>query len=157
MSTQPWTADQRKAICAWLRQRGLWEERHNICGIHSLRALTKDQAARLIDRHNIRDQRPNRPRPRPRLTTDATDAQRRKIASLLHQLGWHHGPHSLRHGIRGRHKIEHLYTSHIDRRAANDLINELQRAVAHSAADGSAAGNTCGTGLQPVDGGGVPF
>ncbi len=126
---QPWTASQRKAICAWLRAAGLWDDRHNICGIHSLSALTKDQAARLIDRHNIRAQRPDRPRPRPRLTSDATDKQRRKIAALLHELGWHHGPHSLRHGIRGRHKIAHLYTSHIDRRAANDLINELQSAL----------------------------
>lgn len=47
---QPWTAEQRKLLCTVLRQRGLWEDRHAVCGVASLSHLTRDEASRLIDR-----------------------------------------------------------------------------------------------------------
>ncbi len=46
----PWSDEQRKKLCCLLKERGLWDDRHAVCGVASLSDLTRDQAHELIQR-----------------------------------------------------------------------------------------------------------
>lgn len=131
----PWTPAQRKKLCTLLRQRGLWEDRHAVCGVTSLADLSRVQAARLIDRLDPPAEPPRRRGRQPlqpgevRAADDATWNQRETIIRLLQQLGWYAGPETLSKGIRGRFVIANLGSSHIDRDEASQLINVLHEAL----------------------------
>lgn len=82
---QPWTAEQRKLLCTVLRQRGLWEDRHAVCGVRSLSELTRDQAARIIDRL-VSDRPTGRARNRP--TAGMTKHQRSLLYCIWRDTGY---------------------------------------------------------------------
>jgi len=110
-----------------------------ICGVDSCTQISHSLASRLINQLNEDKPEPARRRGRAplrpgevRLATDATYRQRETIKSLLRQLGWWTGQDALKNGIRDRHKIANLDTSFIDRRAASELINELNAALQRS-------------------------
>ena len=162
----PWTDAQRATLCQLLKERGLWDDRHAVCGIHSLGALTKDQATECIRRLKGEDP-PRRVRRRGdycfargrkqldkgelRLAGDATNRQRRTIASLLTDLQW--PPAQRQHWLWYRHHVKDLDRDPLDRGRASDIIKQLlgalgkQRAGAHEG----------GAGVPPASATEVPF
>jgi len=92
----PWSPQQRAKLVILLKERGLWLDRHQVCGVDSLADLTHDQAHTLIDRLRVGwASRPpavapvaarrayHGPRQSGGVIQPATDAQRTKIDELL--------------------------------------------------------------------------
>lgn len=153
----PRTLAQHRRLVCLLRERGLWDDRHQVCGVDSLRDLSLDQAAALITK--LAGDRPSRARPRrsilPRLAPGtirpATDAQRRKIHWLLRQLGW--SADTCTHWLWSRHLIGNVDTTPMSTTTAHECITQLDNALKKGSQERRSAGVECSptSPLHPSD------
>ncbi len=95
----PLTPAQLRKLCALLRERNLLDDRHRVCGVDSLKDLSRDQASECINRllggptsgrsfHRGPDRR-HVVGPRPSRTgamRPASDRQRLTMAAVIHDL-----------------------------------------------------------------------
>jgi len=112
----PWSAAQRAKLCLLLKQRGLWADRHSVCGVGSLSDLTREQANAVIERL-LNERRPLPPRRAYRgqrrsgaTINPATDLQRTTIEQLLGECVSAGEP---RHVLDGRLWSQHRYRAGI--------------------------------------------
>lgn len=132
------TAAQLRALHAAGRQRGLGhEELRAVCGVQSLKDLTRDQAGQFIDRLNNDRPAPRRYKQRARRGLDpgeirhqgdATSRQRRTIHYLFNRLGWSDATRT--HWLDTRYGVDYaqLNLVWIDRAVATEIINALDAA-----------------------------
>lgn len=133
------TTRQLRALHAAGRQRGLsHEDLRAVCGVTSLKDLSRADAAAVLDRLN--NDRPDSRRYKTRTTRgldpgevrhtgDATSRQRRTILYLLNKLGWDDG--SCTHWLSIRYAVDYskLDATWIDRQTAHEIINALDAAA----------------------------
>lgn len=129
---------QIRCIHALLGRAGATKEDvYAVYHVSSITQLSVTQAASLIDRLKQRlGQRLGRQGGRrapdgPRLSSDATRAQRVAISSLMERLGW---PAAMRASWLSRFGVDDLETGYFSRSRATDAINQLESAARRAAA-----------------------